>query len=401
MGIVSKVTMSVVGGEALDHGCLGHEERKELEKFMETRLRDRTVRKVNQEGSVTILNGPDYKKWTLREVKEDFKNSKEWEKVKTSFYCIPSLEKREFQGKKIMELKLKKKYDNFLAENTDSRAEELMLADRELKQFEQILTNETELILHNHIRQSMTGEPGVLFRSVQTDDIVSQMKMKNLSEFSNLGIEVPVYNCKIPEHERISEHTDECYRSENDFILFYVDGDKLCIRPIEVKRPNTTFYATQKKLPSSQMVKKCLDQLQKALDFILAIIPEIPTENLDIKLFSAFPETPCANAAIFCNDCQRSIISEEDVESMKNCPQILREKLNIPSDPASDTGLDLLLTVVSRIVGKASLLHRGNRDLSDPFTIEKQNLDQNFEKIEKEFLNIPPFTQGNQMMGNN
>ena len=69
--------MSAVGTEVLDDGCMGHEERKELEKCIETRLRDRKVRGVNHEGSVTILNGPTYKKWTLREMKNS-KKLKDW-----------------------------------------------------------------------------------------------------------------------------------------------------------------------------------------------------------------------------------------------------------------------------------------------------------------------------------
>ena len=163
-------------------------------------------------------------------------------------------------------------------------AEELFQKDEQFKQFEAVLTNEMELIL---IRKSMDGSPGLLIRSVETDRDVSQVKMKNLYELSDLGIDISVYNCNNPEHSQTG-HKDQCYRSESDFILLYVDGEKLCIRFIEVKIPNTTPWAKEDKLPGRVMVMKCLEQLRKGVNFILSIMHDIPSENLDIKVLSAF-----------------------------------------------------------------------------------------------------------------
>ena len=95
-----------------------------------------------------------------------------------------------------------------------------------------------ELIL---IRKSMDGSPGLLIRSVETDRDVSQVKMKNLYELSDLGIDISVYNCNNPEHSQTG-HKDQCYRSESDFILLYVDGEKLCIRFIEHHGQRKTSY---------------------------------------------------------------------------------------------------------------------------------------------------------------
>ena len=129
------------------------------------------------------------------------------------------------------------------------------------------------------------------------------------------------------------------------------------------------------------MIKKCLEQLKKGVNFILSMIPDIPTESLEIKAFSAFPESHCAS--IFCESCQACIISAEDAEKTKSQPNILRQKLNIPQDlqQASDSGLDLLLTLTSRLVGKASLLHSGYRDLADPFRHEKDMMKHNLDSF--------------------
>ena len=72
-----------------ENECLGHQERKEIEHFIEIKLQQRHVQMVDLGGFVTILNGPNYKKLTLGEVQESYKKSKEWEKIKTSFYSIP------------------------------------------------------------------------------------------------------------------------------------------------------------------------------------------------------------------------------------------------------------------------------------------------------------------------
>ena len=86
--MLARLSMSRMGEGCPPQDCLGHQERTELEERIETRLQGREVRVVDLEGSVTILNGSNYKKMTLREVQESFGKSKEWEKIKTSFSTL-------------------------------------------------------------------------------------------------------------------------------------------------------------------------------------------------------------------------------------------------------------------------------------------------------------------------
>jgi hypothetical protein len=134
------------------------------------------------------------------------------------------------------------------------------------------------------------------------------------------------------------------------------------------------------------MIQYCLYQLEKGINFILSIIPDIPSSCLDIKAFSAFPETPCAS--LFCQDCQRRIISKEDVEKMRTNSKQLRGKLEISGEleTPKETSLEYLLAATSRLMGKASLLHSGKRDLGDPFKQGKQTTSQNIQKHEKNLI---------------
>jgi len=338
---------------------LAQQERADLEKKIQKKLSERQVTVVKDDGVVTIINGSQNESMALKDVKDSFAASEEWEKVKTDFYCIPNLEPR--AKDKIGADKKKtflKKHTKLLSENTAVEAEELMINDKKFKRFQEVQTNNAELLIRDLIEDCMKGSPGVLFRSFPTD----HGKMENIFGFSDLGMEV---SCQ----------DDQCYRPENDFILLYVDGDKLCIRLIEVKRPTNTPWATEEKLPGQDMVKKCLEQLEKGVDYILSMIPDIPSENLQIEVFSSFPETHCAS--LFSESCQSRIISAEDVEMIKNQPNYLRQKLNIPQDlqKASDSGLDLLLTLTSRLVGKASILFTGNKDFTDA-DMMKHDLDK-------------------------
>eukprot|EP00092_Neocalanus_flemingeri_P019101 GFUD01020691.1.p1 GENE.GFUD01020691.1~~GFUD01020691.1.p1 ORF type:complete len:768 (+),score=204.79 GFUD01020691.1:229-2532(+) len=377
--------------EIPEERCLCHQERNDLKQKIRKILAEREVKPIETEKYVNVCLGPKYEEWTLKKVQENYQNSKEWSKVKI-FSCIPNFEKRDVNRKE-EENVIWKKYNDFLQNNNEDIeiAESLIQKDPDFKRFEAILTNETELVLKEHISEAMSGTPGLLLRSVHTDKVASQSKMGNHSALSDLGIEIPPYNCKNAEKCAGNNHKDECYRSENDFILLYVEGNNLCIRFVEVKRPNTTPWAKQEKKPGEKMTKYCLTQLEKGVKFMLSLIPDIPSSNLDIKAFSAFPETSCTD--LFCQACQPSIISKEDVEQMKSDSTYLREKLSISQDieSPSSSGLGLLLAAASRLVGKSSLLHTGYRDLSDPFTQEKQTMNQSFDKMENKktfwFLN--------------
>ena len=365
--------------ECPGHGCLGHAEREALDDYISTVLQERQPTEVNYEGVVNVDTGPNFKTLTLKDVENNYKKSKEWEKIKTSFYCIPNWEKRDFNTKDERQ-EILERFEKLSLEGNIAQAEVFMQRDKQFKQYEAVLTTETELNLKELIMKSMDGYPGLLLRSIETDKVVSQDKRKNFTELSDLGIKIPIYNCHNPSHTE-TDHEDQCYRSENDFILLYVEGSTLCIRFIEVKRPNTTPWAKTKKLPGEEMVWKCLEQLKKGVDFILSLIPDIPSEHLDIKAFSAFPETPCAS--IFCTHCQPKVISLEDVELITAGKKSLRMKLSMPEFHIenSEDGFDRLLSATSRLVGNASLLHGGAKSLSDPFKRDKQKMIQNVVKI--------------------
>ena len=207
--------------------CVGHQERLDLDSYIERKLEERELTVVDYDGFLNVNTGPNYKKLTLREVQNSYKKSVEWKKITKSFYCIPNLEKRDFKTKK-KKKEIIAQYEKLLLEKTKAMAEECMQRDKEFKHYEAVLTTETELSLRELILKSMDGSPGLLLRSVETDKVVSQDKMENLCELSDLGIKIPLYNCQDPQHTQTC-HTDQCFRSESDFILLYVDGAILCI----------------------------------------------------------------------------------------------------------------------------------------------------------------------------
>ena len=82
------------------------------------------------------------------------------------------------------------------------------------------------------------------------------------------------------------------------------------------------------------------------------------------------------------------VISKEDVEQIKTNQSNMRKTIFIPDalKPPCKDGLEYLLCATSRLVGNASLLHCGVRDLSDPFRQEKQTLRKNSDKLENTFV---------------
>ena len=103
---------------------------------------------------------------------------------------------------------------------------------KEYKQFSSYLSERAELKLQEKIEEGMKGRPGLLIRSFKSEKHL----YKPLSKL--LGYPI-VPNCSIEYHQPEEGHKEECYRMETDFILLYPDRDKLAIRLIEVKRPNS------------------------------------------------------------------------------------------------------------------------------------------------------------------
>ena len=220
----------------------------------------------------------------------------------------------------------------------------------------------------------MRGRPGLLIRSFKSEENL----YKELSKL--LGISI------VPNCSRDHDHKKECYRMETDFILLYPDRDKLAIRLIEVKRPNSVLWAKHIKKPvNPRLVASAQEQLVRALGFSLAFLPDVPTVNLDIKAVMAFPESLCSTE--FCEDCIDHVISLEDIN--KGPEQVL-EKLSIGSDSASDDSKKLFLTACARLIGKESLLHVGYRSLADRFSKNKETQRNNISRIEKELILLSP-----------
>merc|ERR1739844_250248 len=168
------------------------------------------------------------------------------------------------------------------------------------KQFSNYLSERAELKVQEMIEAGMRGRPGLLIRSFKSEENL----YKELSKL--LGISI-VPNCSS-DHD----HKKECYRMETDFILLYPNRDKLAIRLIEVKRPNSVPWTRYVKKPlNPRLVASAQEQLVRALGFSLAFLPDVPTVNLDIKAVMAFPESLCSEE--FCNECSDLIITMEDI----------------------------------------------------------------------------------------
>ena len=159
-------------------------------------------------------------------------SKKEWEAIQ-QFYCIPNFN----QCDDFTEQRNRKKWENIMAqlslsepevseEDLEVKAVEEMMK-KEDKKFSNYLSTLAELKLQEKIEEAMRGRPGLLIRNFKSEEHI----YKALSKL--LGISI------VPQCSEDHEHKKECYRMETDFILLYPDRDKLAIRLIEVKRPNS------------------------------------------------------------------------------------------------------------------------------------------------------------------
>ena len=247
--------------------------------------------------------------------------------------------------------------------------------DKEYNQFCNYLSERAELKVQEMIEAGMRGRPGLLIRSFKSEENL----YKELSKL--LGISI-VPNCS-KDH---TKHTKECYRMETDFILLYPDKDKLAIRLIEVKRPNSVPWAKHVKKPlNPRLVASAQEQLVRALNFSLAFLPDVPTVNLDIKPVMAFPESLCS--AEFCQDCSDLIITMEDIQ--KGPEQVLK-KLSMGSESVTDDSKALFLQACARLIGKESLLHTGYRTLADKFSRSKEAKTSHIARVEKSLIMLSP-----------
>ena len=186
-------------------------------------------------------------------------NTKEWDAIQ-QFYCIPNFNKcddfREQKNRKIWEDildQLRLSEPEISEKDLEIRAVEKMMKAED-KQFSNYLSERAELKVQEMIEAGMRGRPGLLIRSFHCEEHL----YKELSKL--LGISI------VPNCSRDHDHKKECYRMETDFILLYPDRDKLAIRLIEVKRPNSVPWAKHVKKPlNPRLVASAQDQLARAL----------------------------------------------------------------------------------------------------------------------------------------
>lgn len=154
------------------------------------------------------------------------------------------------------------------------------------KDRDQYLSEKAEHTVDEAISLIMLGHPGLLIRGLKCEGQTVKKKggTEIIGTFSHLkpflGDIAP--NCK---GECGGIHQNECYNFEADIILLYPSPDgKLNIVLIEVKR------STDPNKLSESLITEALVQLKKDTHFILQLLQDIPSKNLKINTFLAFPE---------------------------------------------------------------------------------------------------------------
>ena len=154
------------------------------------------------------------------------------------------------------------------------------------KDRDQYLSEKAEHEVDEAISLVMLGHPGLLIRGLKCEGKTTKKKKEteisgtfsHLKEF--LGDIAP--NCK---GKCEGKHQNECYNFEADIILLYPRPDrKINVVLIEVKR------STKPHILSEGLMTEALVQLKKDTQFILQLLQDIPSENLKIDTFIAFPE---------------------------------------------------------------------------------------------------------------
>ena len=309
-------------------------------------------KKIKREVLVNL--GPSWDRWNLNNIEAVFETSPEWKLMQT-FHSLPSYEKRITDHEINENMKrFQEKYKEEMKNNPEV-ASNRMKDNKDVKKFEEKLTQKAEIDLKDWIVGALQGQRGLLIRSL---DFKKLATIENYRAMSLLGLDIPAFSCKSIEDDH--EHKLGCYQSETDLIILYPRHSTLCIRIIEVKR-QFSFTWDQHTLPNTRLVTKCLEQLEKGFRFILSLIPDVSSQDLDVKLFTAFPEADCSQ--LFCDECKRMVIDKNDFNLSK---ENVFKKLHLEenSDERKPDNR-LILKISSRLLGMFSLLHRQNTSLAD------------------------------------
>ena len=361
--------------QAPSRDCLGHEEIGKVIQDLNDSLEWRVAREDFSKNSITVNIGPKFVSVSLENIHRflsaNKKSGVDWESQK--FHSIPIFTEVD----RLSHVKHKHKWQSIQSQLRDQYPDmsevkiEMKVIqayqETEDKNFSSQLAEEAELEVQRMIEEGMKGRRGLLIRGFKCEEDMYE-KLSTL-----LGIRL------VPSCSEDHQHRKECYRMESDIILVYPYMDKLAIRLIEVKRPNSIPWAKyDKKSVKPAHIAKAGEQLVKAIRFSLAFLPEVSSDKLDVKAVMAFPESECQE--LFCEDCSQSVISKED---MDGGPQRVLEKLSVQPNLVTAESETLFLTICSRLIGTESLLHQGKRLLTEKFTLSKEAQKKNFDLMEK------------------
>ena len=126
---------------------------------------------------------------------------------------------------------------------------------------------------------------------------------------------------------------------EADIFLLYPNENKIEIVISEVKMPKGDGL-------NFNLVIGAFKQLVRDVRFLLALLTDISSEEINIKTLAAFPETYTNNS--FCRDCSKLILSKEDFQLDS---EHLKRKLSMKEPVLVEQNDDCFLTTVARMIG--------------------------------------------------
>ena len=184
---------------------------QELERILE----EREVVVAASDKGIMVNVGPQFEEVSLRNIHNFLGASSRELEAMQAFYSVPTFTRED----DLSEQRNRKKWESILAEVSSSEpelseeeverrgTEEMM--EREDKQFSNYLSVRAELSLQEVVEEGMRGRPGLLVRSVRSEEHL----YRDLSTL--LDIEI------VPSCSEDHEHRKECYRMETDFLLVY------------------------------------------------------------------------------------------------------------------------------------------------------------------------------------
>ena len=126
---------------------------------------------------------------------------------------------------------------------------------------------------------------------------------------------------------------------EADIFLLYPNENEIEIVISEVKMPKGEGL-------NFNLIIGAFKQLVRDVKFLLALLPDISSEEFNIKTLAEFPDTYTNN--LFCRDCSKLILSKEDFQLDS---EHLKRKLSMKEPVLVEQNDDCFLTTVARMIG--------------------------------------------------